>query len=480
MGSKRGHTLDERDHLYPSLGSGPNPNQSNGSGFYSRQDFIEILQYAHERHIEVIPEIDLPGHARAAIRAMEARYNRLAQTADAAPSSISEASAYRLVHPADTSRYQSVQMWNDNVVDVCLPSTYNFVAHVVDDLISMYQDAGLQLLTVHTGNDEVPHGAWTGSPACATLEVSNFNDYFLHQLHEILKSRGLNLAGWEEIALREQTVNGITTKEPNPTFLNSNFIPYVWNAVWGWGAEGTAYKLANAGYKIVLSNATNLYFDFAYDKDPDEPGFYWAGFSNTRKAFAFNPFDLYQNATESLFGQPINAQTAYREYPRLTDQGRDNILGIQGQLWSESAKGAELLEYQLFPKMLGLAERAWAAPPAWFSSNNAPERKAAEQAGWNIFANKLGQHELPRLDVMYGLRYRIPPPGATVKNGFVEANTGFPGLTVHYTGEDRTPTLQDPVYTSPIPFTGLMSFRAFSSNGRSSRTTRIGAKSLPE
>ena len=227
LGSKRGHTLDEMDHLYPSLGSGPNPVKSDGSGFYSRQDFIEILQYASERHIEVIPEIDLPGHARAAIRAMEARFKRLARTNDAETSSISEASAFRLVHPEDTSSYRSVQMWNDNVVDVCLPSTYNFVTHVIDDLMAMYEAAGLKLLTVHTGNDEVPHGAWTGSPACAILESGDYNDYFLHQLHDILDARGLNLAGWEEIALKEQTINGVTTKEPNPSFVDSNFRPYV-------------------------------------------------------------------------------------------------------------------------------------------------------------------------------------------------------------------------------------------------------------
>lgn len=470
IGGRRGHTLDESAHLYPSLGSGPNPYDSNGSGFYSRQDFIEILQFAQERHIEVIPEIDLPGHARAAIRAMEARYNQLAAANE------SNADQFRLIHPDDESQYQSVQLWNDNVVDVCLPSSYTFIEHVVDALVAMYEEAGLTLTTLHTGNDEVPPGVWSASPACEALGHDQPNVYFLEKLSDLLQTRNILLAGWEEIALANQFHDGSTSKEPNPAFVDNEFRPYVWNAVWGWGAEGTAYKLANAGYKIVMSNATNLYFDFAYDKSPEEPGFYWAGFSNTRKAFAFNPFDLYQNASVSLMGQPIDPTVTYQSYPRLTPEGRNNILGIQGQLWSESTKGAALLEYQIFPKLLGLAERAWAQPPDWFADEDATSRAQAEQAGWNIFANKIGQHELPRLSALHSIRYRIPPPGVTVRGNQVHANTAFPGLTIHYTTEDRPPIASDPLYTDPIEFTGgKLNFSTFAPNGRSSRVTSIGA-----
>ncbi len=379
------------------------------------------------------------------------------------------------MHPQDASTYSSVQMWNDNVIDVCLPSTYAFIEHVTDDMMKMYEEAGITLQTLHIGNDEVPHGAWEGSPACATLPTKAYNSYFLEKVYEILTSRNLTLAGWEEIALTESEANGTIHKVPNPDFADKNFQPYVWNAVWGWGSEGTAYQLANAGYKIVMSNATNLYFDFAYDKDPEEPGFYWAGFSNARKPFAFNPFDLYQNASTSLFGQPINPETTYRSYPRLTDAGKQNILGIQAQLWSETVKGPALLEYQLFPKMLGLAERAWAAPPAWFAESDASARRQAEAQGWNVFANKLGQHELPRLDYLADVGYRIPPPGARLNGNLLEANVAYPGLDIHYTTEDRDPTLQDPMYRDPFNFEGAVRLRAFSTGGKSSRTTKIGS-----
>ncbi|WP_243665267.1 family 20 glycosylhydrolase, partial [Rhodothermus marinus] len=150
VGGCRGHTETEATCLVPSHGSGPIPGQQPGSGYYTREDFIEILRYATARHIEVIPEIDVPGHARAAIKAMEARYARL----KAAGRPEAEAAAYRLVDPADTSVYRSVQGWNDNVINVCLPSTYRFLEKVVDELRRLYDEAGAPLHVVHTGGDE--------------------------------------------------------------------------------------------------------------------------------------------------------------------------------------------------------------------------------------------------------------------------------------------------------------------------------------
>ena len=118
-------------------------------------------------------------------------------------------------------------------------------------------------------------------------------------------ARGLTTAGWEEIALTERTVGGRTVKVPEEAFLDRDFRPYVWNNVWGLGAEDVAYKLANAGYKVVLSGASSLYFDHAYDKDPDEPGFYWAGFADTRTPYELVPFDLFKTALTDLMGNAL-------------------------------------------------------------------------------------------------------------------------------------------------------------------------------
>ncbi|HSC66914.1 MAG TPA: family 20 glycosylhydrolase, partial [Cellvibrio sp.] len=163
VGAYRCFDLSEQSCLLTQLGTGPHKSGS-GNGYYSTADFIEILKFASARHIEVIPEIDMPGHARAAIKAMEARYHRLLKAGKKA-----EAEQYLLSDLQDKSQYISVQNYTDNAVNVCLPSTYAFVDKVVYELQQMYRKAGSKLATFHMGGDEVGVGAWTASPACNAL-----------------------------------------------------------------------------------------------------------------------------------------------------------------------------------------------------------------------------------------------------------------------------------------------------------------------
>ena len=339
IGATRGHTLTEETHLQPAYGSGPTTESLNqgGTGYYSRADYLDILSYAKERHIEVIPEIDLPGHARAAIKAMEGRYKRLLKAGKT-----EEAKEYLLHDEADKSIYRSVQGYKDNTSCVCQESTYTFIEKVVDELIAMHQEANAPLKVIHTGGDEVPNGVWEKSPACADLlsrdktiinTKEGLTSYFLSRFHQILNARNLVTGGWEEIALKSEQQGEHKAHVPNPTYVNKNFQAYVWNAVFGWGGEDMAYKLANAGYPVVLSNASNLYFDLAYDKDPEISGLYWAGFVDTRKAYEFVPFNLFQTASMDKMGALLDRDQLIKGKEMLTPQGQANILGIQGQLW---------------------------------------------------------------------------------------------------------------------------------------------------
>ena len=165
----------------------------------------------------------------------------------------------------------------------------------------------------------------------------------------------------------------------------------------GWGREDAAYRLANAGFDVVLCNATDLYFDLACEKHPDEPGYYWAGFVDTRAAFELVPLDVFKNADQDGMGRPVPAATLANRQ-RLTEQGTRHILGIQGQLWAENLRSPAMLEYMAFPRMIALAERAWARSPAWAEIEDAAERRRQIDYDWNQFANRLGQIELPRLD----------------------------------------------------------------------------------
>ena len=430
-GAFRGHTVDGKDYLYPSFGSGPlaQAGLSNGCGFYTKADFIQILKYAADRQIEIIPELDFPGHARAAIKSMEFRYAKLMKAGNKA-----EAEEYRLLDPDDQSVYESVQMWNDNVVSPCKENVYHFLGKVTDELANMYREAGLKLNTIHTGGDEVPKGVWTKSPLCTEFLSKNkaypdsrsLQIYFVKRFNELLLSKDINTAGWEEIALKHQEVNGKQLPVVNTDFISNRFTPFFWNSVWGWGNEDTGYKLANAGYKIVLCNATNLYLDLAYCKDSVEPGYSWAAFTDTRNVYSFTPTELPYCAYNDRMGNPLDQEAIRKNFTVLTPEGKQNILGIQGCLWSENVKGAQLVDYMLFPRLLALAERAWAKKPAWESETDPVKRKAGFTADWNHFANTIGQLELKVLDQL-GVQYRKPSMGKIMEKGVVRTNTEFPG-----------------------------------------------------
>ena len=475
IGSKRGHTINEDQCLFPSYGSGPDINDQNssGNGFYTREDFIEILRFAALNHIDVIPEIDLPGHARAAIRCMEVRYDRIMKAKKP-----DQANEFLLTEWDDESQYESVQLWRRNVVNVALPSTYRFIEHVVDEIKSMYEEADIKLTILHLGGDEVPQGVWEKSPECKNLiastpelnDISDLSDYFLHKVSKILTIRGIKTGGWEEIALSHQ--NG--SKEPNLKFINHHFIPYCWNTGWGDGGENTPYKLANAGFDTILSNAPSLYFDFAYDKDPDEEGFYWGGFNDTIDTFRFLPFKFYKSAVMTAMGKEINSNTAYAKAIKLDETGRENILGIQGQLWGETLSSQERLEYMMLPRLIALAERAWAQEPEWASIEDENLRNLKFAREWNQFANKIGQTVLNSLERLFdNIEFRIPPPGIKRINGRISANCTFPGLIIRYTTDGKTPTEKSTVYFEPLSDQfEVVKMKTFTKSGKCSKESQ--------
>lgn len=476
IGSQRGHTLDSKKFLPASFGAGPVPGATSASGYYTRAEFIDLLKYANDRHIQIIPEVESPGHARASIKAMDVRYERFL-----AQGNKEEAEKYLLRDINDKSEYRTAQLWTDNIICVGLPSTYRFAEKVVDEIVEMYKEAKAPLTTIHFGGDEVPAGVWEKSPVCQDLikntpSLKNTDDlwyYYFGKINDILKKKGLFLSGWEEIAMRKTSINGNKTLIPNPVLANENFQVNVWNNMIGWGAEDLPYRLANAGYKVVLSCVSNMYFDLAYQRTYEEPGYYWGGFVDIDKPFYFIPYDYFKNSKEDRRGNPIE-QSYFIGKDRLTDYGKSNIVGVQGLLWSESVKTPERLEYMLLPKMFGLAERAWAKDPAWAIEKD--EAKSAElyTQAWSEFVNVVGKRELPRLDNYGGgFQYRIPTPGVILENGKAIANIQLPGLTIRYTTDGSEPGLQSKVYTEPVADKGKLKFKVFNTKGRASRTVEV-------
>jgi hexosaminidase len=476
IGAKRGHTLDSKKLLPASYGAGPVAGKSLGTGFYTRQQFIEILKYANDRHILVIPEIESPGHGRAAIKAMDARYDQFMKAGNK-----EEAERYLLRDINDQSIYSSAQQWTDNVMCVALPSVYNFIDKVTTELILMYKEAGAPLTTIHLGGDEVPAGAWEKSPICQQLikdnpELKETNDlwyYYYNRTNKLLQSKGLFLSGWEEVGMRKTVLEGAKTMIVNPRMANDHIQLHVWNNMVGWGAEDLPYRLANAGYKVVLSPVSNNYFDLAYNKSPDEPGYYWGGYEDIDKPFYFIPYDYYKTSKEDAAGNPID-QSYFVGKDRLTDFGKSNIVGIQGLLWNENIRSVELLEYMLLPKLLGVAERAWAKDPEWANAKDKTSFQQMYNDAWSVFVNVLGKQELPRLDYLSGgFRYRIPTAGAMVENGKVLANLQLPGFIIRYTTDGTDPTINSKIYEDAITEKGTIKMKVFNTSGRGSRTITI-------
>ncbi|MFL6673834.1 MAG: family 20 glycosylhydrolase [Massilia sp.] len=475
VGARRGVAADGRPCLPPSFGSGADIDASAGSGHYSAEDFIAILRYAHARHIEVVPEFNMPGHARAAVVAMRARHDRLLAAGDRAG-----AEQYLLSDPDDASVYESVQLWRDNVICIALPSVDRFIETVVARVCALYRAAGAPLRVIHTGGDEVPAGAWLGSPRCRAhmaahgwTDVTQLRDDFVQRCRAILARHGVAFAGWDETALVH--ADGQHGALPNPRFAGPDFHVYAWNNAWGSGQEDCAYRLVNAGYKVVLANAASLYFDMAYAKDPGEPGYYWAGFVDTRQAFLFCPLDATVTAGSNPMGQPVTAQALAGMHP-LDPSASGRIEGVQGQLWGENMRSPERVEYFAAPRLIALAERAWSLDPGWQLIADPQERAACIERAWNEFANRLGQRELARLDRALAYGYRLPPPGVLLDAGVVRANVALPGLALHYTVDGTEPGGESPRYQAPLaagPGIDRFKIATVDTRGRKSSTVTL-------
>lgn len=474
VGAKRAHLKGDGGNLQPAYGSGPYIDQLPGSGYYSKEDFKEILRYAAARHIRIIPEIETPGHARAAIKAMDKRYQTYLAKGDKAA-----AEQYLLRHLEDKSVYRSVQKWNDNVIDVALPSVYNFLETVTDDIIEMYKEAGAPLETIHFGGDEVPKGVWEQSPAFNALKQNDSNiktttdlwdDYF-GKVSAMLKKKGLYLSGWEEVGLKKAVENGKSKWLVNEKFSNQNVHVNVWNNLLG--NEDLAYRLANGNYKVIISFVSTFYFDMAYFKKFEEPGFYWGGFTELDKPFSFIPYDYLKNQQKNYLGRQLS-EKVLKEAEKLTATGRNNIVGLQGQLWSETIKNTDNLEYLLLPRLLALAERAWSRSPDWAEENDRTKAKQLYENSLSNFYNILGKRELKRLNYYAGgFNYRIPTPGLKVENGKVSANVQLPGFAIRYTTDGSIPTLKSQVYTQPISVNDQLVFRTFDHQGKGSSVSKL-------
>ncbi|MGN1246621.1 MAG: family 20 glycosylhydrolase, partial [Muribaculaceae bacterium] len=365
--------------------------------YITRAQFIELLKYAKSRGVSIIPEVDTPGHCHAAVVALKARYEKYAATNPA------EAERFRIWDPNDTSKFVSAQYFTDNVINIALPGTYRFMETVFDEILAMYREAGVKLETYHFGGDEVAHGALEGSPeAKAFMELNGLksmhelSEFYVDRMSAYIAMNGVKAAGWQE-AGTNHSADFNRRVAPRFGVLNT------WNT--NGNLDVVPYTLANDGYPVVLSNVRNFYFDMAYTPHQDEQGLRWGGWCSEYTAFSALPYNTYCSAREGRYGEPIDLSTVADGKPTLAR--RENIVGVQSQIWSETIRNDGMIERYTFPRIIGMAERGWNASPAWGEGATDINLYKADMANFNL---RLGTRELPRLQ-RNGVDFHINQPG---------------------------------------------------------------------
>ncbi|TKT08407.1 beta-N-acetylhexosaminidase [Streptomyces galbus] len=284
-------------------------------GFYTQDDLREIVAYAAERHITVVPEIDVPGHSQAAIAA----YPELGNT-----------------DVVDTTALSVWDTWGVNP-NVLAPTdtTLRFFEGVFEEILELFPaDAARFSAFVHIGGDECPKDQWRASPAAqariADLGLADedaLQSWFVRHFDSWLAARGRRLIGWDEI-------------------LEGGLAPGA--AVSSWRGYAGGIAAARAGHDVVMCPEQQVYLDHRQAPGEDEPV----------------PIGYVRTLEDVYRFEPVP--------PDLTADQARHVLGTQANVWTEVMEDQGRVDYQEFPRLAAFAEVAWSDLPA------SPERDFAD------------------------------------------------------------------------------------------------------
>lgn len=280
-----------KEALPPSYESG----EQRYGGFYTQKQIREIVRYAAERHITIVPEFDVPAHCRAVTVAYP-----------------------ELLCTGDPYKFKSVQDVPANVLCPSQEKTYEFLEGVFGELAQLFPGPYL-----HAGGDERPAGPWEQCDRCRKrmqdehlADGKILQDHFLKRLQDIIRAHGKQMVGWDE--LEQESV------------LAKDYTVMAWNNV----EAGLA--AARKGYPVVVTPSPFNYLDLSCNEDPGEPGLRWAGVVPIQKTYSLDP-------------RPADLPAAVAE----------RIRGVHGCLWSEMLVTPDRPDYMLFPRVCALAEVSW-------------------------------------------------------------------------------------------------------------------------
>ena len=275
-------------------------------GFYTHEEMKDIVTYAAERGITVIPEIDLPGHMVAALAA----YPELGCTG---------------------GPYEVWKRWGISPDILCAGNEkiYTFLEDVFTELMDIFPSE-----YIHIGGDECfPHGEaypWDSCPKCAALmkklgikkgpEAKHYlQNYVTARVQKFLNDHGRKIIGWDEI-LEGDLAKGAT--------------------VMSWRGTKGGIKAASMGFDVVMTPTDYAYFDYYQSKERDKEPFGIGGYLPLEKVYSYEPYDGMVAGSES------------------------HILGVQANMWTEYIATPEHLEYMLMPRMSAMSEIQWCAAEA--------------------------------------------------------------------------------------------------------------------
>jgi hexosaminidase len=265
-------------------------------GSYSAAEVAGLVAHAQALNIAIMPEIEVPAHSHAMVAVLPG-----------------------LRDPSGNEQAVSVQGYGDNVVNPALPATWDLLEPLAEEVAGMFP-FGL----LHLGCDELPHGAWEGSPAVAALMAAegltsrdDVQAWTMQRLARHLTERGLRVAAWEEAA--KGRGGGIGHEA----------------LLFSWTGQGPGVAAARAGYQVVMCPAQNAYLDMAHTSDPDDWGASWAGFI------------------------PLEQTVAWQVIPPGAEDIAPRIAGVQACYWGEFTTEDRQMQAMLAPRLLGIACKAW-------------------------------------------------------------------------------------------------------------------------
>lgn len=265
------------------------------SGFYTKDEIREVVAYAKERGIDVLPEIDMPAHFAAAFAAYPDLACRNKEV---------EVPWY---FGGKVPVSQGIKDWNRSA---CIGSekTFEFIYNVIDEVCELFPYPYF-----HIGGDEAPKDEWKTCPKCQKLmqeqglkNVNELQCYFINKINEYLLSKGRTLVGWNEVL--------------QGGMLDEKVVVQYWTPL----ADGNVNKHIKKGGKVVLSKHQYFYLDMCYSQYP------------LKNTYNF---------------EPTKAGIKPADYGQIE--------AIEGECWAEWIPNIKKLEFQLFPRMEALAECSW-------------------------------------------------------------------------------------------------------------------------